>query len=49
MVFDGVQNYSQLLSKINDLYWNATGKHVITKEKLSLEGKFEIRNLFIIL
>jgi hypothetical protein len=40
MVFDGVQNYAHLLSKINDLYWTATGEHVITGEKLSLEEKF---------
>jgi len=49
MVFDGVQNYEQLLSKISDLYWTATGKHMITEEKLSLEGEFEIWGLFIYL
>jgi len=42
MVFDGVKKCDQLLSKISDLYCPATGKHVITEEKLGLEGKFEI-------
>jgi hypothetical protein len=32
MVFEGIQNYAQLLSKISRLYWTATGKHVITEE-----------------
>jgi hypothetical protein len=49
MVFGGVQNYVQLLSKISDLYWTATAKHAITEEKLSLEEKFEIWGLFIYL